>query len=261
VYGDVSDPIGDDQPPLSRHWMPYARAKAASEVWLRSRAGQEGVEIIVLRPGIVWGVGSPHTMHFARSLAAKSGFLVGDGSGIFNGVYIDNLTSCIRVCADHTKSAPGFYNVGDRETITWREFFDALGPALDCDPARLPAVSGDRFPWSIGAGIDAVQSLGAVNALYHRLKTHIPDGLKATIRARLEGNYRYERHAAAYAVDASVDREQWHLQRVRHKLPTGKFDRTFQYSVPVTFQDGMRRTLTWLASLGMVSPSYPPLRD
>lgn len=257
VYGDVSVPVVDDAPPVSGHWMPYARAKAASEVWLRERLRDDSVEVVVLRPGIVWGVRSPHTTDIVKSLAGKRGYIVDNGQGIFNGIYIDNLVSCIRACSDYPDRASGFYNVGDSESVTWREFFDALGPPLGCDPSRLPQVRGDRFPWSMRAVIDSIQSLPLVNELYHRLKTHVPDGLKSGIRSRLEGNYGYERHAASYAMRPAVDRELWHLQRVRHKLPVTKFENKFQFSPPVSFQEGIRKTVVWLATLGLVPRLHP----
>jgi hypothetical protein len=116
-------------------------------------------------------------------------------------------------------------------------------------------VSGAKFPWSLGAAIDAVQSQSLVNAMYHRLKTRIPDGLKAAIRARLEGAYDFERHAGVYATRVGVDRELWHLQRVRHKLPVDKFARDFAFVTPVNFAEAVRRTVTWLAALGLALPS------
>jgi nucleoside-diphosphate-sugar epimerase len=250
VYGDVEQPIDDDAAPLDKHWMPYARAKAESERWLRAQ-NHAGLEVVVLRPGIVWGVRSPHTMGFARSLARKSSFLVDGGAHVFNGVYIANLVAMIRAACDARGTVAGFYNAGDAERVTWREFYDALGGALGCDPAQLPVVSGKKFPWSTGAVIDAVQSLPPVNALYHRLKTRIPDGLKAAIRSRLEGAYSFDRHATAYATVASVDRELWHLQRVRHKLPVKKFAAAFQFATPVSFPEAVGRTLAWIESLGL----------
>jgi nucleoside-diphosphate-sugar epimerase len=261
VYGDVLNPVGDDDPPVSRHWMPYARAKAAAELWLRERSTDEGLDIVVLRPGIVWGVRSPHTFDIARALGDKSAYLVGDGAGIFNGVFIANLTASIRACCQHPGRVSGFYNVGDCESVTWRDFFDALGPALDCDTRRLPVVDGGHFPRSVRSTIDSIQSLPMVNETYHRLKVHVSDGLKTSIRARLEGRYRYERNAAAYATSASVDREMWHLQRTRHKLPTAKFARTFGFVPPVSFPEGIRRTVSWLDSLGLVSRTHEASRD
>jgi len=250
VYGDVPEPIGDDAPPLSKHWMPYARAKGASEVWLRERMSQGGgPEVIVLRPGIVWGVRSSHTVDLARSLSAKTAVLVGAGSGIFNGIYIANLVAAIRAACNLSAGTAGFYNVGDTETVTWLEFFRALGTPLGCDVERLARVSSERFPWSLAAAIDAIQNFGPVNLLYHRVKGHIPDGLKSAIRARLEGPYAYQFPANDYPLRSGISRELWHLQRVGHKLPIAKFARSFTFTPPVFFQEGIRRSLGWLASL------------
>jgi nucleoside-diphosphate-sugar epimerase len=252
VYGDVPEPIDDDAPPVAKHWMPYARAKGASEVWLRDRLGGS-VDVVVLRPGIVWGVKSPHTLGFAKSLCDKRAFLVDGGRGIFNGIYIDNLVASIRTASNATGRAAGFYNVADRELVTWRQFFDALGAPLGCEAARLPQVPGEEFPRSIASIVDTVQSLPLVNELYHRMKGYLPDALKAGIKARLEGPYGYDRHAASYATDPAVDRELWHLQRVRHKLPAARFERTFAFVPPVTFEEGVSRTVAWLRTLGWVA--------
>lgn len=258
VYGDALESVHDDTPPVSRHWMRYARAKAASEIWLHERLCSGELEIVVLRPGIVWGVRSPHTMDLARSLARKAACLVDDGRGIFNGIYIANLVAGIRASSDYPHEASGFYNVGDQETITWHRFFSALGAALGCDPGCLPRVSGERVPWSIGVAMDAVQNLPYVNELYHRLKTRVPDRLKAAIRARLEGEYHYEREVTTYSTHARISLESWHLQRATHKLPVEKFARRFGFSPPVSFEEGIRRTVAWLASLGsLVRPLHP----
>ena len=251
VYGDVLTPVADDDPPATKHWMPYARAKAASELWLGARLSQP-LEVVVLRPGIVWGPRSPHTTGFARSLLTKRGYLVGGGIGIFNGVYIDNLVSAIQTAAAAPSRSPGFYNVGDLETVTWREFYERLGAPLGCDPHRLPVVSDETFPRSLGSTIDTIQNLPVFNGLYHLLKTRIPDSLKAALKSRLEGPYSYAPVTESYPESVAVDRELWHLQRVRHKLPTAKFAETFGYTTPVSFVEGIRRTLAWLDTLGMV---------
>jgi nucleoside-diphosphate-sugar epimerase len=251
VFGDVERPTGDDAAPVDKHWMPYARAKATSEVWLRSRLRESGPEVILLRPGIVWGVRSLHTLDIVKALAARRAYLVDDGRGIFNGIYVDNLVACIRAAADARGQAPGFYNVGDRERVTWREFYDAFAGALECDTARLPRVSGEKFPHSVRSSVDTIQSLPLVNELYHRMKTHIPDGLKASLKSRLEGGYEYGRVGGRYVEQPSVDRELWHLQRVAHKLPIDKFATTFRFSQPVSFHEGVQRTLAWLDTIGV----------
>jgi nucleoside-diphosphate-sugar epimerase len=251
VYGEVTSPsIDDDSPPLRRHWMPYARAKAASEIWLRGRASAAGCQVAVLRPGIVWGVRSPHTAAAAGAILAKTAYLVGGGKGIFNSIYIDNLIDCIRACRGHRGDATGFYNVADREVVTWRDFYAALAAPLGCDVGRLPDVPAGRFPWSARALLDYVMSLPPACGLYHRLKSRLPDAVKAALKASLAGRYNYEGAASGYATKPTVERELWSLQRVRYKLPTAKFARRFGYTPAVTFEEGVRRTLGWLTFLG-----------
>jgi hypothetical protein len=110
------------------------------------------------------------------------------------------------------------------------------------------------FPRSIRSTLDTVQSLPMVNELYHLAKGYLPDPVKVTIKARLEGAYAYARHAQDYVQQPSVDRELWHLQRVRHKLPVRKFAERFRYTPPVSFEGGVRKTLAWLDTLGWVLP-------
>ena len=96
VYGAVESPlINDDSPPIRGHWMPYARAKAAAERELHAQFGKGDLQITVLRPGIVWGPHSPHILEIARSLCQKRAFLVNDGEGIFNSIFIANLRTVL----------------------------------------------------------------------------------------------------------------------------------------------------------------------
>jgi hypothetical protein len=231
--------------------MPYATAKAVSEVWLRERLGAAPLEITVLRPGIVWGVRSPHTVDIVKRLLNKTAFLVDRGQGIFNGIYIDNLLASIRACCDHPSGVDGFFNVADAEPVSWREFFAALAIDLDFELDSLPRVPGDRFPWSKNAAVDYVQSLPVANSLYHRFKHSIQPSLKSALRSQLAGPYEYHRFARSYAKKPQVDRETWHLQKVRHKLPTTKFARHFRFSAPVSFREGISKTVSWLSFLGL----------
>lgn len=251
VFGAVtSASTDDDSLPDSRHWMPYARAKSAAEAFLRCHISATGPRVTVLRPGIVWGVRSPHTMQIVRMLLEKTAYLVGDGSGIFNGIYIDNLVACIRACCSPVPDGAGFFNVADDERVTWREFFSAFAARLEYDMARIPRVSRSRCPISKGLVLDWLLSLPSVNGLYHRSKRHLPDAVKVSLKRLLAGPYAYGGVASAYATNPGVDRELWHLQRVEHKLPHAKFAARFGPARRVSFEEGVRRTFEWLRFMG-----------
>ncbi len=253
VYDEVVSPtLDDDSPPLTQHWMPYAKAKASAEIWLREQLAVVPCQIAVLRPGFVWGVRSPHTMSVINSLLEKRAYLVRDGQGVFNSIYIDNLVACIRTCIDHPDDVRGFYNVADREFVTWRDFYSALAGPLGYDMSQIPSVAGDRFPWSVRAALEYVQLLPVMNDLYYWLRGRLPDRVKSRMKKLLLGKYEYGREVTSYVTQPTVDREVWHLQKVVHKLPTTKFAGKFGFTPPLTFEEGFRRTVHWLAFLGSV---------
>jgi len=253
VYDEVLSPtLDDDSPPLTQHWMPYAKAKASAEIWLREQLAVVPCQIAVLRPGFVWGVRSPHTMSVINSLLEKRAYLIRDGQGVFNSIYIDNLVACIRTCIDHPDDVRGFYNVADREFVTWRDFYSALAEPLGYDMSQMPSVSGDRFPWSVRAALEYVQLLPVMNDLYYWLRGRLPDRVKSRMKKLLLGRYEYGREVTSYVTQPTVDREVWHLQKVVHKLPTTKFAGKFGFTPPLTFEEGIRRTVHWLAFLGSV---------
>ena len=49
------------------------------------------ITIVVLRPGLIWGPRSPWVLGPASELVNGTAYLVGDGGGICNLIYVDNL--------------------------------------------------------------------------------------------------------------------------------------------------------------------------
>jgi nucleoside-diphosphate-sugar epimerase len=211
------------------------------------------VDIAILRPGIVWGPRSHHTAEIVDSLLEKRAFIVNEGNGIFNGIYIDNLISSIQACINDTSDIRDAFNIADSEQVSWRQFYSALADYLDYDMSRIVRVSSRHFPWSRRAAIDYSLALPGVNRMYHVLKSRLPAGLKANLKSRLGGSVAYERPFSTYESAPYVSRELWHLQQTRFKLPTTKFLLRFGVAPPVSFEEGILRTVSWLCHLGMTA--------
>lgn len=253
VLGRVDETIVTDRcAPRMHHEMPYARAKAAAEQWLQDRMGKARPEIVVLRPGIVWGPRSWHTLQLAKSLLEKSAYVVGDGSGVCNAIYIENLIRCIRACYSADAGVEGYFNVADREELTWREFLGALAPHLRYDIARIPSVSAERCPLNAGNVLDWMLSLPMMNGAYHTLKRHLPDGVKSGIKSFVSAARSYDHIAPRYNDAPSVDREMWRLQRVLRKPSTQSFGAAFGEPEFVDFAEAILRTVHWLRFMGYV---------
>ena len=156
VYGQIERPdLPDDAPPRLDHWMPYARQKGLAENFLRERMADGRLAIVVLRPGLVWGPGSPWVLGPANDLVRGGAYLVGDGSGICNLMYVDDLVRSIHAVV--ARPVTGFYNVADDETTTWRTFYGALAAGLGVNMNAVHRVSGDRYRAGLHDRLDAVR--------------------------------------------------------------------------------------------------------
>ena len=249
VYGQVERPdLPEDAPPLADHWMPYAREKGRAENFLRERMADGRLAIVVLRPGLIWGPGSPWLIRPALELVSGSAYLVGDGGGICNLAYVDNLVRSIDAVVAHQAPAPGFYNIADDETTTWRQYYSALAAGLGVDMATVHTVAGDRYRAGIGSFVEELKKLPP----YSWLKAGVAQDTKAAIKLRLKRVFDHDSpiQPGAHASPV-VTRDIWHLQTTRYPLPTAKFAAAYGRQNLFSFASGLAASLAWLRFIGL----------
>jgi nucleoside-diphosphate-sugar epimerase len=228
--------------------MPYAREKGLAENFLRERMTEQRLSIVVLRPGLIWGPRSPWVIRPATQLVSGSAYLVGDGGGICNLMYVDNLIRSIDAVVAHPKQLPGFYHVADDETTTWREYYAALAAGLGVDLATVHMVPADRYRAGIGGLVEELKKLPP----YQWLKYRLSPETKATIKLRLKLALARDPPAPPGASESPVvTRDMWHLQTTRYPLPTAKFRATFGHQNLNSFASGLAASLAWLRFIGL----------
>ena len=247
VYGGIEAPdLPDDAPPRRDHWMPYARQKGLAEDFLRERMREDRIDIVVLRPGLIWGPGSPWIQGPATELARGAAYLIGDGDGVCNLMYVDDLVRGIFAVTAHPAPLSGFYNVGDDGTTTWREYYGALAAGLGLDLAAVHRLPPTRYRASLGERVGALKSTAA----YRRLKESLSLEKRTELKLRL-------RRLRAPADDAHgsarpvVTRTMHDLQTTRHPLPTRRFRNTFGYRNQSSLADGIAASVAWLNFIGV----------
>ena len=118
---------------------PYAISKYEAEIGLREIASQTGMEIVIIRPPLVYGPNAPG--NFARFIkAAASGLPLPLGS-IHNQrslVALDNLIDLITLCIDHPAAANQTFLVSDGEDLSTTDLLRRLGSALNKSARLLP---------------------------------------------------------------------------------------------------------------------------
>ncbi len=119
---------------------PYGASKRDSEEALRDVARSSGLQVVIIRPPLVYGPGVKANF-FSLLTAVRSGRLLPLAS-IANRrslVGVDNLADLIVVCMEHPMAASEAFLVSDGDDMSTPELVRRLGGALG-HPARLMPV-------------------------------------------------------------------------------------------------------------------------
>ena len=132
AYGGVAGTVDEDSP-LHDDYSDYGTAKARVD-----QLAAEHPFAVRLRPGIVYGPGSPWwTDRIARLLVARRlGDLGEAGSGYCNLVHVDDVVAAILAALRTPAAAGRALNLGSPVAPTWNEYFVHYAHALGAEPVR-----------------------------------------------------------------------------------------------------------------------------
>lgn len=128
-------PFCADDPPSPAE--PYAQSKGEAEQGLMQLVAETGIEVVIIRPPLVYGSGAPGNFGSLVRWIEK-GFPLPLGA-IHNKrslVGIDNLVDLIIRCIDHPAAANQVFLAGDGEDLSTTELLRGVGRAMG-KPARL----------------------------------------------------------------------------------------------------------------------------
>jgi nucleoside-diphosphate-sugar epimerase len=245
VHGQSPAPGTDETSPLSdRQPIPYNNAKVQAERRLGRLRRTGSVEVIILRPGIVFGPRSFWTASFADELLAGTAYLVGGGLGICNSAYVDNLVHAIELSAASPAGDGNAYLIGDREEITWADLCHPIANALGIDFAAVAKPEN----WCAPRYMPFRTNLSKASRLIAKKLPHpMRAGLKAAYAA-WRGSRMLISNAPGPPIEVSQERALLH--RCSYKLPSTKAEIELGYRPIVAFEEGCRRSVAWLSFAG-----------
>ncbi|NOS96052.1 MAG: SDR family oxidoreductase [Methylotenera sp.] len=117
----------------------YGVSKFEAEQWLLKILPETGMEVVVIRPPLIYGTGVK--ANFSSMMrAVKRGIPLPLGA-IRNKrsfVYVGNLVSLITTCIDHPAAVNQVFLVSDGHDLSTTELLSACAVALDVKPRLLP---------------------------------------------------------------------------------------------------------------------------
>ena len=210
VYGYPVEPVAETHPIIDVG-LPYNRSKGLGEKAVWDIYQRTGMPVTVIRPATIYG---PRSMSIKVEIAA---LLSQKRMGLFSGgrlpaglLYIDSAVEGILQAGRSPQTVGQAYNLRDEGNESWFQFVSALATGLELG---LPSI---RIPSQL-----AMIIANSYEIVYRWLG--------------IQGRPLLTRHAA-YILCRNQD------------YPIKKAQQDFGFRSKVSFEEGMERTLTWLAS-------------
>jgi nucleoside-diphosphate-sugar epimerase len=117
----------------------YAQSKFDAEVGLKQIAEKTGLEVVIVRPTLVYGPNAPGNFGLLTKLVRKLPFLpfgLADNKRDF--ISVQNLVDLLVTCANHPNAAGHTFLASDGEAVSIKEFTNAIAIGLKKSSFQLP---------------------------------------------------------------------------------------------------------------------------
>ncbi|MFB2777573.1 NAD-dependent epimerase/dehydratase family protein [Shewanella mangrovisoli] len=117
----------------------YAQSKYEAELGLRKIAEETSLEVVIVRPTLVYGPNAPGNFGLLTKLIKKISVLP---FGIVNNkrdfIAVQNLADLLITCVNHPNAAGHTFLASDMETVSIKEFTNAIADGLGKRVLQLP---------------------------------------------------------------------------------------------------------------------------
>jgi nucleoside-diphosphate-sugar epimerase len=150
VHGYRFPEVLTEEFPLTSGGDAYSISKAEGEKLAFALGAALGVEVVALRPSLVYGPRSPYWLisYFERTKNEQI-MLIDGGSGLANLVWVDDVVAAMLTASEHRNAAGEAFLISGPRPVTWREYIGRF--AHMCGKPMPPSVPGWRAkmeaPW------------------------------------------------------------------------------------------------------------------
>jgi nucleoside-diphosphate-sugar epimerase len=151
IYGHVESPPAREDAP--RHpTNEYERTKRRGEEAALGRAEELGLDLVVLRPGWVYGPGCPRTSKLLGAVGKGRFLFVGDGSNLRHPIHVSEVVDAFLLAAEAPEEVAGRdYLIVGPEAVSVRDLAAACARVQGVRPPRLRVPRGLFLIGALGA--------------------------------------------------------------------------------------------------------------
>ena len=188
---------------------PYAWAKMETEKMAMAAHRNHGLDVSIVRPGMVIGpLGRIFFPHLGYNLQESVFLVIGNGKLVLPFTYVENTVDAIYLTSVKKEAAGQAYNIIDDGNVTANDYLNPFLQTTRIDGKIIHLPY--LLPWSATLAYEIVSSMGLIKK-------------GATSRAQLG----------------------WKQAKVT--FSNRKLKEELQWNMPVSLDEGMRRTFQWYA--------------
>lgn len=117
----------------------YGKSKAEAEERLRAIAAETGMEVVILRPPLVYGPGvKANFLHLLRAVHAGLPLPFASIKNRRSLIFVGNLVNAIETCLHHPAAANGTFFVSDDSDVSTPQLVREIGTAWGKKPLLFP---------------------------------------------------------------------------------------------------------------------------
>ncbi|MEK0275211.1 NAD-dependent epimerase/dehydratase family protein [Vibrio vulnificus] len=121
----------------------YAQSKYDAEIGLKKIAKETGLEVVIVRPTLVYGPDAPGNFGMLTKLIKRLPVLpFGLATNRRDFISVQNLADLLVICATHPNAAGHTFLASDSETVSIKEFTNAIAKGLGKKVFQLPVPVG-----------------------------------------------------------------------------------------------------------------------
>ena len=212
AYGNAAEGELDEDQPVHADGGSYVLTKLASEHTVLAAQARSSLELVIIRPGDVYGPGSRPWIILPLEAINKGQFMLpAKGEGFFRPIYIDDLVRGIALAVSTQEASGEIFNLSCEGYISTKEFFS------------------HHYQWKNKRGPMVVSTKLALFA-----------AAAATKIANLTGGV----NEASTATITQLCTKSW--------FSIAKAERILGWKSEVSFDEGIERSRMWAAEQGLI---------
>lgn len=139
VLGSLTDGVSFNADSFPEPHNCYSQSKYEAELGLKKIAEETGLEVVIVRPTLVYGPNAPGNFGMLTKLVRKLPVLpFGLANNRRDFISVQNLADLLITCATHPNAAGHTFLASDSETVSIKEFTNAIAKGLGKKVFQLP---------------------------------------------------------------------------------------------------------------------------